>query len=125
VDVKGCFRTLPDDVIPWAAPPLNSHGLHIEICGYARWSKAQWHEAITAIDHAAKAAARWCADYDIPVAFITAKGLRSGRPGITSHRNVSLAFGKSDHTDPGGGFPYWGFMSLVRHYYAEAVDLLV
>src|SRR3972149_4306473 len=37
VDDRECWRMLPDLVIPWGAPGANSDGLHVEICGFAKW----------------------------------------------------------------------------------------
>ena len=37
--------------------------------------------------------------------FIDAEGLKAGKKGVTTHAEVSKAFKKSNHTDPGLGFP--------------------
>src|SRR5215510_4526618 len=42
VDDRYCFRTLPDGIIPWAAPGANTQGFHIEQAGYARWTSLIW-----------------------------------------------------------------------------------
>lgn len=118
LDDVSCWRTLHDNVIPWAAPPFNSRGLHIELCGRAAWSRAEWWEHIVTIRKAAQATAYWAADYDIPLRWLSPAMCKKYASGITSHRNVSLAFKKSTHTDPGaeGGkhFPYDRFMALVK-----------
>ena len=46
--------------------------------------------------------------------------LRSGRRGITSHANVSLAFRRSDHMDPGPNFPVERYLRLVGRELGEA-----
>jgi hypothetical protein len=58
-----------------------------------------------------------CAAYDVPVVFLTPADLLAGKHGITTHANVSLAFGESTHWDP-GFWPQYRFMRLVRKEYA-------
>jgi len=55
--------------------------------------------------------AEWSIEYDVPVIWLKAKQLRElgvspgkGKGGITDHGQVTKAFGKTDHTDPGPGF---------------------
>ena len=46
--------------------------------------------------------------------WLVAADLVRGRRGITSHAEVSLAYRKSDHWDPGPGFPIDEFLGRVR-----------
>ena len=55
-----------------------------------------------------------CARHRVPVRRLRAADLIAGRRGITGHADVSRAFGKSDHWDPGTGFPWQRFVRLVR-----------
>jgi hypothetical protein len=55
--------------------------------------------------------AAWSIKYDIPVRWLSARRLRTlgeipgkGRGGFTSHAEITKAFGKTNHTDPGPGF---------------------
>ena len=123
IDDNICFRTLADQLIPWGAPPLNLHGLHVEQAGYARWPKWRWMRHINTIKRTAYRTAYWCWSYNIPARFLSVNQLKElgmspgvGKGGITSHRNVSLAFGESDHMDPGTGYPYTTFMFFVKYY---------
>jgi hypothetical protein len=59
--------------------------------------------------------AELCLANDLPIRFLSAKDLRAGRKGITTHANVSAAFGQSSHWDP-GAWPRRRFMRLVRKY---------
>lgn len=42
VDDNECYRMVRDLVIPWGAPGANTNGLHIEQCGFARWTRDEW-----------------------------------------------------------------------------------
>lgn len=119
VDDKACYRCLPDDVVPYGAPPLNSNGVHVEQCGYSEWSRKEWLAHKATIEQAAYHVAKWCHRYDIPVKWRTRIGLALGRHGITSHNAVSRAFHISDHTDPGRRYPRRYFMRCVRYYYSR------
>lgn len=117
MDDYECYRCLPDMVIPWGAPPFNSRGLHIEQCGYAKWTRPEWMRHRATIDRTARAAAYWAKAYRIPIRWLTPAACKAYRSGITSHANVSAAFGQSDHTDPGSGYPYDYFLTKVKAIY--------
>lgn len=115
VGTLDCFKTLPDWKIPWGAPGANAQGYHIEICGYAKYTSAQWLERETMLRRAAYKAAQRCYMYDIPVRWVGPWGLKLGRGGLTTHVDCSRAFG-GDHWDPGPGFPKDTFLAYVRRY---------
>lgn len=123
VDDNYCYRTVDDLVIPWGSPPLNRRGFHIEFAGYAAWSRAEWLKHKRELERGAWKAAQRCLVYKIPVRQVGAVGLRLGRKGITSHNAVSKAWRKSDHHDPGTGFPWDVFMSFVETYVSEQKGL--
>lgn len=62
--------------------------------------------------------AELCLKYDLPPVFLTPADLRAGRRGITTHANVSAAFGQSSHWDP-GFWPRRRFMLMVRDAYHD------
>lgn len=119
VDDNICFRTLDDNHIPWAAPPLNKKGFHIEIAGYSKWSRTIWLSHKKGLDRAAFKAALRCVKYKIPIRQVVAADLLVGRKGITTHRSISSAFHQSDHTDPGEHFPMDYFIERVKYFAAE------
>lgn len=114
IDDVECIRCVPDLVIPWGAPGVNKGGLHIEHCGYARWTRKQWlqHDAI--LEVSAQHAARWAWQYRIPLRWIGARGLKLGLRGFTTHADASQAFTPGGHTDPGAGFPRDLYLARVR-----------
>jgi hypothetical protein len=120
VDDKECWRMVPDLVIPWGAPGVNTGGLHIEQCGYARWTRAEWLAHGHTLDRSAAKAARWCHMYGIPLRWVGPVGLRLGRKGITTHADASKAFKKGGHWDPGAGFPKDVWMARAK---ADLADI--
>ncbi len=111
VDDKECYRTLPDDVIPWGAKGgrANEDGLHIEFTGYAKWSRDEWLKHKEEIKKGAAIISNWAKTYNIPLVFLDSEDLEkdgNSAHGITTHNELTKAF-KIDggHTDPGSGFP--------------------
>lgn len=68
------------------------------------------------LDRTARLTAELCLAYDVPPYWRTAADLKAGRKGVTTHRQVSLAWGLSSHWDP-GAWPRRAFMRRVRRYY--------
>ena len=120
VDRDSCVRMLPDLVIPWGATGANTAGLHVEICGRASWTRAEWMTPARApmLDRAAYKVAMWCYHYRIPVRWVGPLGLKLGRKGLTTHADVSKAFPGSGHWDPGPQFPRDFFLQLVGKHLA-------
>ena len=114
VDDTGCYRTLPDNVVPYGAPNVNIRGLHIEMAGFHDWTREQWLEHLPTIEKAAGQAAAWAAEYGIPLRFLDAAALRAGeRGGVTTHLEATKAFTPGGHVDPGPNFPLDTFFSYA------------
>jgi len=111
-----CYRVLDDLIIPWAAPPFNTRGFHIEITGFAHWTSSEWASHKKRVENAAYRAAIRCHRYSIPVIWRSPEDLRANRNGITSHANIDLAYHQSNHTDPGPNFPVQEFLELTQWY---------
>ena len=120
VDRDSCVRMLPDLVIPWGASGANTNGLHIEICGRAGWGREEWlqHSRRPMLDRAAFKVAKWCYHYRIPVRWVGPTGLKLGRKGLTTHKEVNDAFQNGSHWDPGPDFPRAEFLALVKKHLA-------
>lgn len=115
VDQNSAVRCVPDNDIAYAAPGSNDEGLHIELAEFARSSEGKWLEenGRAMLNIAAPIVRDWCVSFGIPMTFVDYKGLRRGEKGVTTHYEVSLAFGWTDHTDPGKGFPIQKFLAQV------------
>lgn len=129
VDPGEVVQVVYDSVIAWHAPP-NANSLGIELCdipgpvpgdkpGTAAYRAARrawrWNrpEQRRMLRRAARLTAELCAAYDVPPVFLGPAKLRAGRVGITTHVNVSRAWGQSTHWDP-GFWPRRAFMRKVR-----------
>ena len=88
----------------WCAPPLNQEGEHLEICGFAKWTRAEWISRKALLEAVAHWIAWRCTVRRIPIRYVASP--RVGTSGVTGHINVNNVFHKSDHHDPGAGFPW-------------------
>ncbi|GII86596.1 hypothetical protein Ssi03_45860 [Sphaerisporangium siamense] len=115
VDPGEIVCCLKEDVVAYHAPP-NTGSIGIELCDPQRGPASRWEDADhqemlrLAADLVRRVAARW----DVPLRRLTVADLRAGRHGICGHVDVSRAFGQTDHSDPGYGFPWTQFMALVQ-----------
>ena len=118
VDSDEIIQSCGDVDVAYAAPGANHNGIHIELAGRAAQSTADWNDAysVGVIGTAARLVAELCGTYRIPIRYVNAAALKvggSGARGITMHRDVSAAFKKSTHTDPGPNFPIVEFVNRV------------
>lgn len=99
---------VPDDYVAYANAGANSDGLSICYPGRAGQSAAEWADPASTAQH--EQVARWLADksaeYHIPLVKLDAARVLAGARGVCGHLDVSLAYGRSTHTDPGPFFPW-------------------
>lgn len=107
-------RREPD--IAWHARGGNTNSIGVELAGFARQTTREWDDAYSSavLARASTLVADVCGRRRIPVRWLVADDLLAGRRGITGHAEVSLAYRKSDHWDPGPGFPTEAFLDRVR-----------
>jgi len=116
VDNNSEVRCVADEDTAWAAPGCNADGLQLELAGYARQTRKEWMDdySLTMLGRAVKIVAAWCRKYSIPARRLTQAELRAGHKGLTSHADVSAVYKRSDHTDPGAGFPWDWFIKALQ-----------
>jgi N-acetyl-anhydromuramyl-L-alanine amidase AmpD len=98
--------------VAWHAPP-NRHSIGIELLGYSKDNDWLSANSIQMLLNAARLVASLCVTYNIPNVWLSPEDLKKWAPGITSHNNISEAFGQTDHIDPGEYFPVDLFLSMV------------
>lgn len=98
------------------APGTNTDGIGLELCGYARQTRAEWLDAtsIATMQLAAALTVDIARRHYIPLVWLTDAELAAGKRGICSHAQVSRVYKRSDHTDPGPNFPIDVFMAYVN-----------
>lgn len=124
VDSDSITQSVRDEFIAWHAPGANRTGIGIEHAGYARQSLDEWRDDFSEsmLDLSAQLTARLCQRHGIPVQHVDVDGLKNGAFGITTHAEVSSAFKKSTHWDPGPAFPMEEYLQAVRAHLEALVS---
>lgn len=116
VDADTTIQSVREGDIAWHARGGNATSIGIELAGFAAQGSSGWDDDYSraVLERAAALTAEVCDGYAIPIRRLRAAGLTAGRRGITGHADVSAAFRKSDHWDPGPDFPWARFLRLTR-----------
>lgn len=117
VDATTTVQVLPFTDTAYAAPGANADGDQLELCGFARWNRATWlGEHRPMLERTSHWLAARCVARRLPPVLLTPADLRAGKRGITGHLQVSQAFHRSSHTDPGAGFPWDVVLARTRYH---------
>lgn len=121
VDNNSIVQCVREKDVAWAAPGANSDGLQIEHAGRAAQKAVDWSDTYSKsmLKLSAELAAGLCEDWKIPARFILAPGLAAGLRGVTTHAEVSKAFGLSAHWDPGVNFPIESYIHQIKTFGAS------
>jgi N-acetyl-anhydromuramyl-L-alanine amidase AmpD len=124
IDDKEIIQCVWEHDVAWHAPGANHNGIGIELTGYAKQTEEEWKDnySTSMLENAAKLCAVLSLRYNIPLMILKADQLIAKKRGFTTHAEVSLAFKKSNHTDPGPNFPWRHFLNLVNGYRECIVD---
>jgi len=105
------------------------HGVEkpaVELAGYAKQTAAEWADPYSTamLERAAQQCAEWVRKYGIPIRHLTVAELKAGRMGFVAHDDVSKAFKRSTHWDPGPNFPWASFLARVAALVSGAVPVV-
>lgn len=105
-------RENDDDYIPWAAMFTgNRIARHWSLAGRAAQTRADWLTQDKQLQALARVLAHDHKTYGTALRKLTVEEVRRAKTdrtvsGVCSHHDISLAFGESNHTDPGPHFPW-------------------
>ncbi len=119
VDADSVCQSVREEDVAFHAPGANHNGVGIELSGRARQTPEEWQDPFSfrMLELAAGLVSDICKRWTIPTVFVPREVLKlPGARGITTHAEVSKAFGKSTHWDPGPHFPMAHFMERVRWF---------
>lgn len=100
-------RSNDDIYAPWAGGyQANRRGLHLCQLGWSVQSREEWLSYGAQLDATARILAHNAVLYGIPLVKLSAADIRAGKKGVCGHADTSAAWGETDHTDPGNGYPF-------------------
>jgi N-acetyl-anhydromuramyl-L-alanine amidase AmpD len=116
VDAGTIIQCVTEDDIAWHARGGNARSIGVELAGMAAQGRHDWEDVYSAavLERAAELVADIAARHDIPITKLGPGALLGRRRGITGHADVSSAWHRSDHWDPGPAFPWREFLDSVR-----------
>lgn len=116
IDNNSIIQCVLDNDVAFAAPGANHDGIQIELAGFAEQTREQWLDeyGLEMLALAADASAQYCLKYGIPPKHLNDLELRNGARGLVGHDQVTRVYHRSDHTDPGKGFPWDWFVAKVQ-----------
>ncbi len=116
IDDDSIVQSVKEGHVAWHGGGGNKRGIGLEHAGYARQSEAQWLDSYSTrmLKRSAKLTAGICKRWNIPVKYVDREGLKRGERGITTHNEITFAFRKSTHTDPGKHFPMDQYLEWVN-----------
>jgi N-acetylmuramoyl-L-alanine amidase CwlA len=118
VDESNRFQCVGDHTVAYHCG-YNQDSIGVEMCDYpshtskARWSNPEHRHLFTNTAHLV---ARLCLVYNIRPYYVPAWKLKLGIKGVTTHAEMTKAFNRSTHWDP-GAWPRYRFMREVRAHY--------
>ncbi len=113
VDTTGPLGSLPLTKQAWAAYSYaNSHGWHIEMCGYNAGMTGAVPAATIAIT--AGLVRQMCQLGGIPMVKLSPADVAAGKRGICGHWDITTGLGVGTHDDPGPRFDWPAFIAAVN-----------
>lgn len=115
IDGNGIADWVPREYAAWTLLNGNPISVNAELCGFARWTRAQWLSTgwvdgcwnpRAMVRNFALWAKRECEALGIPKRYIGTDGVRRGESGIIMHWDYSKGTGDGDHWDMGYNFPW-------------------
>jgi len=115
VDLDSVTQSVREHDVAWHAPGANARGIGVECAGRAGQVASQWDDLYSRgmLARAAVLVAGICQRWELPIQRLGPSHLKKNVPGICGHVDVSQAFKKSTHTDPGKNFPWEAFIDEV------------
>lgn len=107
-DTDRVFPATPDNIVAYAAAGANNDGIHICMPGKAAQTRDQWLDTVSRayIRQLAAVMVDKGREHHIPLRPLAVIQIVAGQTGYCGHVDISNAYHRSTHTDPGSAFPW-------------------
>jgi len=103
----------------------NQYSIAVEITGLTSWTRARWLDSV-AWDKLGAVLAAVARHHNIPATRVTVEQMRANPRvrGAYDHNQMRLAWGGTDHTDPGPNFPWDHLLAVWRRHLDGEEDMM-
>jgi N-acetyl-anhydromuramyl-L-alanine amidase AmpD len=124
VDADSVTQSVLERDVAWHAPGVNGVAIGVEHAGRAKQLAGEWADAYsrTLLARSAVLVAGICQRWHVPARRLTASEVLAGAAGICGHKEVSDAFKRSSHWDPGPAFPWAIYLEIVSNQLAVGAE---
>jgi hypothetical protein len=98
----------------WTARSANPYADQAELCGFAKWTRADWLSHPGMLELTAQWIAERCKARGIPPVKLSAADVAARKPGVIGHVEITNGLKDGTHTDPGPSFPWDVVMARVN-----------
>jgi hypothetical protein len=110
-DADGVLLEPDDGFVPyeraaWTLRNGNPVSENIELCAFARWTRAQWLDRPALLEQCARWLAKRSRATGVPLVKLTVAQVRVGAAGVIDHDDYTDATGDGTHWDVGESFPW-------------------
>ena len=102
----------------WTLRNGNPWSENIELCGFAKWKRADWLARPKLLDRCAFWLASRAVVRGIPLVKLSPKELAAGKRGVIGHHDYTVGYSDGTHWDPGPEFPYDVVLGKANEYAA-------
>lgn len=115
----------------WTVRGGNPISENVELCGFAKWTRAQWLstgvvDQVTNPRAMLRRCSQWLAERskanNIPLRKLTPAQVKAGMNGVIGHADWTVGMRDGTHTDPGEGFP-WDVVIADARKFADTNDV--
>ncbi|GAA2823435.1 N-acetylmuramoyl-L-alanine amidase [Crossiella cryophila] len=106
IDDKRIEQYVNYDRAAWTLRSGNPISDNAELCGFAKWSRAEWLEHPRMLELTAQWIAERCRARGIPLRKLTPAQVAAGESGVIGHHDWTVGKKEGSHWDPGPNFPW-------------------
>ncbi|MBP2472734.1 hypothetical protein JOF53_001606 [Crossiella equi] len=106
IDDNRIEQYVPYDRAAWTLRSGNPISDNAELCGFAKWTRAEWLRHPRMLEQTAQWIAQRCRARGIPLRKLTPAQVAKGESGVIGHHEWTVGKKDGSHWDPGPQFPW-------------------
>ncbi|MGO1049773.1 N-acetylmuramoyl-L-alanine amidase [Crossiella sp. CA198] len=123
IDDHRIEQYVPYDRAAWTLLSGNPVSDNAELCGFAKWTRAEWLQRPRMLELAAQWIGERCRARNIPLRKLTPAQVAAGESGVCGHHDWTVGKREGSHWDPGPHFPWDLVLNLAAGGHIEEDEL--